>query len=377
MPFDRVAFSEKIRRSKEQLAVDDAEIVAETGISESRLTALMSGSVDPSGDEVLIFSDFFDCDYKFFISHEKLAAFEETDSLYRKHGEQFSKADRRAVQQFLYLCECESWLWKASNRRAKAFQFTPRGSNYKANGSKAAADLRSHLDYGIGQVPSDIFRDFRLLGIHVFRRKLANSNISGVLIRHPRAGSCVLINFEEDVYRQRFTAAHELGHAVMEDTAINLSLGNDGSQLVEVRANAFAANYLLPPEFLKSISSGVSEWTTTVLIEWAAKLRVSTLMLRIALKERGIISEAIFDDLKGVSVPKHMKVDPELAGEKGRTRERKQALLERGLSFHYVRECVETLRAGQISRGRAAEMLLASEGDLFEIEQLFSTSEAK
>jgi transcriptional regulator with XRE-family HTH domain len=216
MPFDRTAFSDKIRRSKEHLAVDNSEIVTETGISEARLATLMSGSADPTGDEVLILADFFDCDYKFFISHEKLAAFEETDSLYRKHGDLFSKADRRSVQQFLYLCECESWLWITTGKRTEAFDFVPRGSNYKAHGAQAAHDLRRRLGYEDGQVPSDIFRDFRRLGIHIFRRKLTNSNISGVMIRHPNAGNCVLVNYDEDVYRQRFTAAHELAHAIME-----------------------------------------------------------------------------------------------------------------------------------------------------------------
>ena len=256
MPFDRIAFSDKIRRSKEHLAVQDAEIIAETGIAESRLAALMSGSVDPSGDEVLILADFFDCDYKFFISHEKLAAFEETDSLYRKHGEQFSKADRRSVQQFLYLCECESWLWNITNKRTESFDFVPRGSNYKANGAKAALDLRRRLNYEAGQVPSDIFRDFRLLGIHIFRRKLTNSNISGVMIRHPKAGNCVLVNYDEDVYRQRFTAAHELAHAIMEDTTVNLSMGNDGSNLVEVPLQeSKCVNEANAPSFCTNIQS--------------------------------------------------------------------------------------------------------------------------
>ena len=114
-----------------------------------------------------------------------------------------------------------------------------------------------------------------------------------------------------------------------------------------------------------------------VLVEWAAKLKVSTLMLRIALKERGFISETTFNALKGARVLKDRKVDPELASETGRTRERKAALLEKGLSFHYVGECIETLRAGKISRGRAAEMLLVSEPELYEMEQLFAPSEAQ
>jgi transcriptional regulator with XRE-family HTH domain len=144
MPFDRTAFSDKIRRSKEHLAVEDSEIVAGTGISEGRLATLMAGFVDPTGDEVLILADYFNCDYKFFISHEKLAAFEETDSLYRKH-DLFSKADRRSVQQFLYLCECESWLWNANNRKSQTFNFVPRGPIYKAHGMQAARELRIQL----------------------------------------------------------------------------------------------------------------------------------------------------------------------------------------------------------------------------------------
>lgn len=377
MPFDRTAFADKLRRSREHLAVENSEIVAGTGLSEGRLDDLMAGSADPTGDEVLILADYFDCDYKFFISNEALAAFEETDSLYRKHGELFSKADRRSVQQFLYLCECEAWLWSAKEQRQETFRFTPRGTNYKAHGVQAAAQLRIHLAYGENQVPSDVFRDFRRLGIHIFRRKLRNSNISGVMIRHPQAGKCILVNYDEDVYRQRFTAAHELGHAIMEDSAINVSLGNDGSNYIEVRANSFASHYLVPDELLAKIASGVDAWTESKLVHWAAKLRVSAHMLRIALKDRQIIGEQVFQDLKRARVPREQKVDPELANQSGRTRERKVAFLERGLSFHYVGECIEALRAELISRGRAAEMLMITENELPDIESLFATGEVK
>ena len=65
--------------------MENSEIVAGTGLLEGRIDALMAASADPTGDEVLILADYFDCDYKFFISNEALAAFEETDSLYRKH----------------------------------------------------------------------------------------------------------------------------------------------------------------------------------------------------------------------------------------------------------------------------------------------------
>ncbi len=66
MPFNRAAFADKLRRFKEHLAINDGEIAAGTGISESRLSILLAGTADPTGDEVLILADFFDCDYKFF-----------------------------------------------------------------------------------------------------------------------------------------------------------------------------------------------------------------------------------------------------------------------------------------------------------------------
>jgi Zn-dependent peptidase ImmA (M78 family) len=308
---------------------------------------------------------------------DKLAAFEQTDSLYRKHGTAFSKQDRRSIQQFLYLCECEAWLWKTATRRTESFSFTPKGNHFKTHGEQAACELRKHLGYVDGEIPSDLFRDLRRIGIHVFRRKLVNSNISGVMIWHPSAGRCILVNYHEDLYRQRFTAAHELAHALMEDSEVNVSFGNDGSNLAEVRANVFASHYLVPPEFLKGISVGKGGWTESDLNLWAGKLTVSTMMLRIALKEHGLITSEQFDELKASRAPRNQKIDPEIANESGRTRERKSALLERGLSFHYVNECMEALRNGDISYARAAEMMLISEHDLPGITALFAVDGQK
>jgi Zn-dependent peptidase ImmA (M78 family) len=197
------------------------------------------------------------------------------------------------------------------------------------------------------------------------------------MIWHPSAGRCILVNYHEDLYRQRFTAAHELAHALMEDSEVNVSFSNDGSNLAEVRANVFASHYLVPPEFLKSIAVSEDGWMESDLNLWAGKLTVSTQMLRIALKEYGVITGQRFDELKGIGMPRNQKIDPEIANESGRTRERKSALLERGLSFHYVNECVEALRNGYISHARAAEMMLISEDDLSEITTLFSAGGEK
>ncbi|MGA9463931.1 MAG: hypothetical protein WBV28_14160, partial [Terracidiphilus sp.] len=151
------------------------------------------------------------------------------------------------------------------------------------------------------------------------------------------------------------------------------SLSRAGSNLVEVRANAFASHYLIPPAFTKAVLSGVGTWNGASIVDWAKRLMVSTEVLRISLKEQQIIDGHTFDQLRSSRVPRDQKVDPEIASESGRSRERKLSLLQRGLTMHYVNECLEALDAAQISHARAAEMLLITEHEMGEIRSLFMT----
>jgi Zn-dependent peptidase ImmA (M78 family)/transcriptional regulator with XRE-family HTH domain len=369
MALDTKEFGAKLVRYREQLELVLSEVATYTGIEQSRLADLERGLQLPTGDEVLILADFYKCDYRFFISNEKLAPFEQTENLYRRHGNEFSKEDRWRVQEFLFLCEIEQVLMQELGTRFAAFDFIPKGNFYKLHGQEAAAALRQHLGYESNQVGGDVYSDFRKIGFHIFRRHLANSNISGLMIRHPFAGPCILVNYSEDIYRQRFTAAHEAGHAILDREDFVVSFLKAPGNLVEVRANTFASSYLLPPSFLKNIP--VEDWSRDTLIHWASKLNVSAIALAIGLKENGVITEDEYSTISSTKVPAHQKSDPELRGLEARQLERKQHLLERGLSTFYVSLCFDSLAAGKITNARAAEMLLISETELSELAALF------
>ncbi|MBE9057574.1 XRE family transcriptional regulator [Sphaerospermopsis sp. LEGE 08334] len=285
MTFDLALFSSKLKKYRAQFENSLDEISGSTGITVQSLNDLENGNRKPTGDEVLILADYYKCDYQFFISNEKLAPFEQTDTLFRRHGDQFSKKDRWSVQEFLFLCECEEFLLSLIPRKDyKPFSFIKEGNYFKGHGEQAAKKLREHLGYSVNQINSNIYDDFRRLGFHIFRRELGNSNISGLYIRHPVAGKCVLVNYSEDVYRQRFTAAHESAHAILdEEKDFVLSLESDKKERVEVRANTFASRYLMPPEFLSNIPD-CRNWNPNKAIEWANKLKVSTQALAYALK---------------------------------------------------------------------------------------------
>jgi transcriptional regulator with XRE-family HTH domain len=270
MPLDLQELGAKLRRYREQLQLLTSEVAAATGIEDARLQAFEAGTATPTGDEILILADVYRCDYRFFVSNERRAPFEQTENLYRRFGAEFSKPDRWSVQEFL--CECEEFLLRELGRNRTTFPFEPAGTFFKAHGEQAAAALRDQLGYSATRVPLDVYADLRKIGIHVFRRRLENSNISGLTLRHPYAGPCVLVNYSEDVYRQRFTAAHEGAHAILDrkdDVVVSFKRW-DKKELVEIRANTFASAYLLPQSVIAKLP--VKAWDHTELVRWANTL---------------------------------------------------------------------------------------------------------
>lgn len=352
------------------------DVASSTGIDSQRLESVEKGLIEPTGDEVLILADYYRCDFKHFISNERVAPFEQTETLYRAHGDDFTKDDRRAIQDFLYLCETEAFLMKEIGIISKDFKYEPIGSYFKGHGADAAARFRRSIGHSAHQVSRDIYAEFRSYGVHVFRRRLGNSNISGVFMMHPVAGKCALINLSEDVYRQRFSAAHEMAHAIF-DHAKGPSVSYDlkqGIDLLEVRANSFASNYLMPPAFLARLPDP-SKWSDSDITDWANKLRVSCHALSIALKEAKLIDDATADHIRGKRVSREAKIDPELHETLNASqRERKSTLIELGLSDFYVGLCFDAFSNGIISIGRLAEALLSSQAELGEIADIYGRS---
>lgn len=374
MAFDLSLFGSKLKRYREQFQRSLDEISQATGISQESLSQLENGQRRPTGDEVLILADYYKCDYKFFISNEQVAPFEQTGILFRRYGESFSKQERWFVQEFLFLCECEEFLMRLlSGHDRKPFQFVKQGNSYKEQGEQASAALREYLGYSFNEINMDVYEDFRRIGVHVFRRQIGNSNISGLFIKHPFAGKCVLINYSEDVYRQRFTASHEIAHTILDDeddvvVSFSKSSKDDYS---EIRANNFASRYLMPPEFLQRIPDA-NQWTPEKAIDWANRLKVSTEALAYALKSLNLISDETVAQLKAVRVPTSSKVDPELPESLPiKSRQRREEMLRRGLSTFYVGLCFDAYEQGIISAGRLASMLLVDEHELIAVSSTY------
>jgi Zn-dependent peptidase ImmA (M78 family) len=225
-------------------------------------------------------------------------------------------------------------------------------------------------------IPADIYASLRQGGAHVFRRKLGNSSISGLFIKHPAAGHCLLVNYSEDIYRQRFSAGHEMAHSVYDadDEASVSYVRQQGADLREVRANRFASCLLMPPAALAALPPP-DGWDEARALGFAKQFRVSCDALGVALQAGSLASADTTARIRSLRVPRDEKADPELAPDlTSWQRQRKAQLLERGLSDFYVGLCFDAFGVGAISAGRLAEALLTSLAGAEEIGQIYGRS---
>ena len=81
----------RLRTYREQLQETLSEVSEATGIPGQRLAALESGSIRPSGDEILILADHWACDVDALLADDGGQPIDETEILFRRHEKDFSK----------------------------------------------------------------------------------------------------------------------------------------------------------------------------------------------------------------------------------------------------------------------------------------------
>ncbi len=105
--------------------------------------------------------------------------------------------------------------------------------------------------------------------------------MSGLFLHHPSLGLVILVNFAYVRVHQRFSYAHEYAHALFDrERRAVVSTGDNASELIEKRANAFAAAFLMPSEgvteFLRSLDKGLPSHHEHAIFDVATEGRIET-----------------------------------------------------------------------------------------------------
>ena len=129
-----------------------------------------------------------------------------------------------------------------------------------AQAEEAAEQERRRL--GVANAPiADVSELIASQGIWASGVTLPDS-ISGLFLRHPSIGLAILVNSSHAKGRKRFSYAHEYAHALLDrGGSISISSTDNSPEMVEKRANAFAAAFLMPGggirAFLRSLDKGM------------------------------------------------------------------------------------------------------------------------
>ena len=288
MAYDHIKIAQKLLQSRSNMGLDKVEVSRLAGIDVARIEALESGAVEPSGDEILILADAYKEDFRYFISNQNLSSAETVDELFRLNGG-ITNTDKRSIQSFIYHSANEQGLLDSLGKKKEVFKIPKisRDKMWKSDGVKVAQALRLFLGYKDVDAYQNLYNEFRRIGLHIFRTRLEDSNLSGLFVKHPVADKCVLVNFDENLYRQNFTLCHEVGHALMDGSDYNVSYLAQ-KDYREYRANAFASEFLMPQAIIKQISP--NSLSPENIVRYASQFRVNVSAFLIALQSAGVIT---------------------------------------------------------------------------------------
>ncbi len=168
-----------------------------------------------------------------------------------------------------------------------------------AQGEEVAEQERRRL--GLGSAPiADISELIVSQGVWASSVSFPDG-MSGLFLRHPDVGLAILVNARHVKGRKRFSFAHEYAHALVDrNGVVAISSVDNSSDLVETRANAFAAAFLMPEDgiraFLRTHDKDLPARRKHAVFEVAgggrieAELRPSARAQRIACKDSALLA---------------------------------------------------------------------------------------
>ncbi len=126
------------------------------------------------------------------------------------------------------------------------------------SGTQVAAEERRRLGLGMGPIGS-LVALLEAQGIRTGSIAMPQG-VSGLMISDPTAGLFVVVNRDHPPLRQRFSWCHEYAHLLLDrGRTAHVSRESDRADLLEVRANVFAANLLMPEDGVRQFAGALGK----------------------------------------------------------------------------------------------------------------------
>jgi Zn-dependent peptidase ImmA (M78 family)/DNA-binding XRE family transcriptional regulator len=266
MPIDQQELGRRLKAAREACRLTQEDVARNLGVSRSTIAQMELGNRAVTSLELDKLAYLYGRDIRAFLADE----FRPEDTLvalFRRHqdmarDDQVLAAVRHSLAAGREITNLERLLGvdvdltalptysvKAPRTRFEAIQ----------QAERIAAEERRRLGLGDAPLPS-VAELLEGQGVRTAKADLPD-DVSGLTVADPDVGVLVVVNRAHVSWRQRFSFAHEYCHVLLDrDEKGTISRASERNTLPEVRANAFAAAFLMPPGgvigFLHGLAKG-------------------------------------------------------------------------------------------------------------------------
>ena len=264
MPVNREELGRRLKDAREACGLTQEDVGKKFDLSRSTIAQMELGKREVTSLELDRLAFLYGKDIRFFLSEGVLEG-DVMTVLFRAHpelrrDEPMMDALRRTLAMGRELSNLEDLLeverevllpgvyaLKSPKTRWEAIQ----------QGAAVAADERRRLDLGDDPI-QDIAEVLESGGVRTGEVPLSE-DVSGLTVDGPDIGILVVVNKEHPKIRQRFSFAHEYAHVLLDRDRPTVSRASERDDLREVRANAFAAAFLMPDEGVRRYVGGLGK----------------------------------------------------------------------------------------------------------------------
>lgn len=265
MPVSQKELGRRLKSAREACRLTQVEVARPLGVSRSTIAQIELGNRAVTGLELDQLAYLYGRDLREFLEHE----FREEDglvALFRIHPE---VSEQEGILNVLRDClalgrelaNLEGLLGIDRDFGTAASYPGPmpaRKWDAIQQGQRIAEEERQRLGLGNAALPN-VAEVLEMQGIRTAQVSLPD-DVSGLTLVDSVLGSFVVVNRDHHSLRRRFSYAHEYCHVLMDRARRGaISSQDNRSELVEVRANSFAAHFLLPTNGVRNFLAGLGK----------------------------------------------------------------------------------------------------------------------
>lgn len=363
MALSREQIAARLRQHRESIGLTQATVAADLGVHRPTISEIEAGRRAVTAEELYRLSALYGASVSEILAEQPAEAVDAAELLALRSDDADSPGARLALKRFVAdrkaEFELEELLDLAHPASAAIRRDAPnprRTMDAVEQGESLATLERRQLGLGAEPVIS-VLHLLARQGIRIGPlRALPSDRIDGVYFESADLGPCVGVNWRDGDWtggRAAFTAAHEYAHVILRDrTREVFHLAAGERDLQEVRANAFAAAFLMPAEGLRAYFSGkgllrgqaLSHLAPADVVRAMDYFGVSRSALLFRLQNLGFISQELTRSLNEFAVASVARA----AGVSFREREY--------IGTRLPELAIHAWRLGHITAGRAAEL---------------------